>query len=51
MNELIENIKALYKRYENDSEGLTRLKTYVTEDINDMMDMYEEEKEKTRNRG
>ena len=44
MNELIENITALYKRYENDSEGLTRLKTYVTEDINDMMDMYEEEK-------
>ena len=32
MNELLEKIKIIYKRYENDAEGLERLKTYVMDD-------------------
>jgi len=44
MNELLEKIEMIYKRYENDDEGLERLKTYVMDDIQDMMNIYEEEK-------
>ena len=44
MNELLEKIKIIYKQYENDAEGLERLKTYVMDDIQDMMNIYEEEK-------
>ena len=36
MNELLENVKKLYLKYEGDEAGLTRLQTYVLNDINDM---------------